>query len=170
MPRRLIDRCQTDSIREFRASAQQRYEDGLALAGTERRTAAIYLWGYASEMTLKAAYFSFSGLAPDDALTWSGHIQPAINRGRGAPFLIAWPPQEPGHNVQAWAELLVAERAMSPGGGYHAAFAADVQAYGQRIWQLWRATLRYHKNRAYVNEVRQVREATEWFLVHSHDL
>ena len=62
MPRRLIDRCQPDSIREFRASAQHRYNDGLALSGLGNRTSAIYLWGYAAEMTLKAAYFSFFGL------------------------------------------------------------------------------------------------------------
>ena len=41
---------------------------------------------------------------------------------------------------------------------------------GQRIGQLWRETLRYHKNRAYLYEVRQVREATEWLLVNSDDL
>src|SRR6202008_2021190 len=77
MPRRLIDRCQPDSIREFRASARQRYEDGLALAGAGNRTAAIYLWGYVAEMTLKAAYFSLFGLAEHDAITVPGHIQPA---------------------------------------------------------------------------------------------
>ena len=62
MPRRLVDRCQADSIREFRASARQRYEDGLALAGAGKGTAAIYLWGYASEMTLKAADCMLAGL------------------------------------------------------------------------------------------------------------
>jgi len=58
MPRRLIDRSQPDNIREFRVSARQRYHDGLALAGTGNRTASIYLWGYAAEMLLKAAYFA----------------------------------------------------------------------------------------------------------------
>src|SRR5438132_12581385 len=66
MPTRLIQRCQPESIREFRASAGQRYDDGLALAGTGNRTAAIYLWGYVAEMILKAAYFSLLGLAEHD--------------------------------------------------------------------------------------------------------
>src|SRR4051794_15806998 len=110
MPRRLLDRCQPDSIREFRASARQRYQDGLALAGAGRRTAAVYLWGSAAEMTLKAAYFSLSGLAEDDAITVPGHIQPAINLGRAPPLSIAWPPQGAGHNLGAWAELLVGVR------------------------------------------------------------
>ncbi len=167
MPRRLIDRCQPDSIREFRASARQRYNDGLALVGAGNRTAAIYLWGYAAEMTLKAAYFALNGLAEGQVITVPGHIQPAINLGRAAPLSIAWPNQGAGHNVRAWAELLVGVQALNPATTYAPAFAAQVQRCGQRIWQLWRETLRYHKNRAYLYEVRQVREATEWLLVNS---
>jgi hypothetical protein len=170
MPRRLIDRCLPDSIGEFRASARQRYQDGLALAAAGNRTAGIYLWGYATEMTLKAAYFSLMGLAEDDVITMSRHIQPAIDRGRAAPLSIAWPSQGAGHNVRAWADLLVGVRALAPATAYVPAFAAQVRRCGQRIGQLWRETLRYHKNRAYLYEVQQVRLATEWFLVHSDNL
>lgn len=170
MPRRLIDRCQPDSIGEFRASARQRYNDGLTLAGAGNRTAVIYLWGYSTEMTLKAAYFSLLGLAEKDVITVPGHIQPAINRGRAAPLSIAWPNQGAGHNVRAWAELLVGVRALAPATAYSPDFATQVQRHGQRIGQLWREILRYHKNRAYLYEVRQVREAAGWFLVNSDDL
>jgi hypothetical protein len=170
MPRRLIERCQPDSIREFRASARQRYNDGLALAAAGNRTAAIYLWGYASEMALKAAYFALSGLAETDAITVAGHIQAAVNRGRAAPLSIAWPSQGAGHNVRAWAELLVGVRALTAATAYASDFGARVQSCGQRIWQLWRETLRYHKNRAYLYEVRQVREPTEWLLVNADAL
>jgi hypothetical protein len=121
-------------------------------------------------MILKAAYFSLLGLAEDDVLTWVGHIQPAINRGRAAPLVIAWPNAGAGHNVRAWAELLVGVRALAPATVYDAAFAAQVQACGQRIGHLWRETLRYHKNRAYLYEVRQVWEATTWFMVNAADL
>jgi hypothetical protein len=170
MPRRLIDRCQPDSIREFRASARQRYNDGLALAVAGNRTAAIYLWGYASEMILKAAYFSLIGVAEEEVLTVPGHIQPAIDRGQAAPLYIAWPRPGAGHNVRAWAELLVGVRALAANTAYVADFALQVQGCGQRIGRLWRETLRYHKNRAYAFEVRQVREAVEWLLIHADDL
>lgn len=168
MPRRLIERCQPDCIREFRVSADQRYNDGVSLAAAGRRTAAIYLWGYVAEMTLKAAYFSLTGLAPMDRITWVANLQPAINRGR-VTFRIAWPAPGAGHNVGAWAELLVAERAFA-GAPYTPPFDLEVQRVGQRIWLLWRETLRYHKNFAYLHEVRQVREATEWLLVNSGSL
>src|SRR5262245_6251933 len=108
MPRRLLVRCRPDSICEFSASARQRFDDGLSLAAQGRRTAAIYLVGYTTEMILKAAYFSFSGLPHTSVLTWNGHIRPAIERAR-AVFHIAWLAPGAGHNVRAWAEFLVAE-------------------------------------------------------------
>ena len=70
MPRRLLERCGPDSIREFRSAGRQRFDDGLALAAVGRRTGAIYLWGYAAEMILKSAYFSVVGLDESAEITW----------------------------------------------------------------------------------------------------
>jgi len=117
MPKRLLARWQPESSPEFRASARQRFEEGLALAGLGHRTGAIYLWGYSAEMTLKAAYFGVIGLTEIEVITWPSHIQPAINRGRHV-LGIAWPAQGQGHNVRAWAELLVAGRAAIAGAAY----------------------------------------------------
>jgi hypothetical protein len=161
----LPDRWQPESIREFRAAARQRFDDGLALAAAGRRTGAIYLWGYSAEMTLKAAHFSLT-LAETDPITWAAEIFPAIQHGRIARG-IAWPVAGQGHNVRAWAELLVTERAATPGAAYPPRFGREVQACGQRVSQLWRETLRYHKNVAYLHEVARVREAAEWLLVNS---
>src|SRR5438067_365326 len=99
MPRRLLDRCNRDSIREYRAAARQRFNDALAMAGQGRRTGAIYLWGYTAEMILKAAYFSVIGLSETHVVTWHADLRPAINRGRI--LGIAWPAPGEGHNVRA---------------------------------------------------------------------
>jgi hypothetical protein len=168
MPRRLLDRWQPESIREFRASARSRYEEGLSLAVEGYRTGAIYLWGYAAEMTLKAAYFTLMGRPETDVLTWGADINPAI--AGGFVLGIAWPQQGKGHNVRAWAELLVLRRATMPGAAYEAAFGRKVQEHGQNIGQLWNETLRYHKNVAYLHEVRQVRNSVEWLMTNSHAL
>lgn len=167
MPRRLLARCQPDSISEFRAAARQRYDDGLAASVAGRRLAAIYLWGYSAEMVVKAAYFTFIGLGEAVPITWGGHLQPAIARGQT--LGIAWPGGGAGHNVRAWAELLVLEHAAT-GPAYTLDFGQEVQANGQRIGQLWRETLRYYKNVAYLYEVGQVRQAVEWFLTNSEAL
>lgn len=165
MPRRLLDRCHPDSIREYRAAAYQRFDDALAMAGRGRRTGAIYLWGYTAEMVLKAAYFSLLGVPETRALDWRTDLRSAIVRGRG--LGIAWPASGEGHNVRAWAELLVAARSLSPLTAYAVAFGRDVQRQAQRFESLWRETLRYRKNYAYSYEMRQVRQSAEWFLVHS---
>ncbi len=165
MPSRLLTRCQPDSIREFRASARQRYDDGLTAAAGGRGLAAIYLWGYSAEMLLKAAYFSVLGVGEGTSLQMAVHINPAIQRGRG--LGIAWPQGGQGHNVGAWAELLILERANRPAIAYPMDFGVQVQAHGQRIGQLWNQTLRYHKNKPYSYEVTQVREAAEWLIVNS---
>src|SRR3954454_23598854 len=109
MPRRLLTRCLPDSVREFRLSARLRYDDGLTAAAGGRGLAAIYLWGYSSEMLLKAAYFSVLGVGDVTPLVKGVHLNPAISLGRD--LGIAWPQQAQGHNVRAWAELLILERA-----------------------------------------------------------
>src|SRR5205085_55562 len=100
MPRSLPARWQPESIREFRAAARRRYDEGVALAasGREYRTGAIYVWGYSAEMTLKAAYFSLTGYAENAVLTWGADILPAINRARTI-LGITWPVAGQGHNV-----------------------------------------------------------------------
>lgn len=163
MRKGLLERCRPDSIREFRAAARQRFNEGLMLATHGYRTGAIYLFGYTAEMILKAAYFSRK-LADTDEIRWKEEILPAIRMGPG--LSIRWPPQGQGHNVRAWAELLIIERNTSPV-PLNASLDPGILTHGQRIEQHWRETLRYHRNRASRQELRQVRESTEWFLVNS---
>jgi hypothetical protein len=119
-------------------------------------------------MTLKAAYFALIGLADSDTITWPNHLQPAIHHGKT--LGIVWPNPGAGHNVRAWAELLVTERALTPATAFAPDFGLAVQRCGQRIGQLWKETLRYRRNFAYSFEVTQVRESVEWLLVNSHIL
>jgi hypothetical protein len=131
MPKRLLARWQPECIREFQAAALWRFDEGVALAAAGYRTGAIYLWGYSAEMALKAAYFRLLGHNETDLITWSGHLFPAIVSGRQ--YGIAWPNQGQGHNVRAWAELLVTKHAATPGAAYATAFGLEVQERGQRL-------------------------------------
>ena len=118
-------------------------------------------------MLLKAAYFSVKGVGQATHLQMAGFIRPSIHLGRG--LGIAWPLSGDGHNVRAWAELLILERATHPDPTmvYEPDFSLQVQANGQRISELWNETLRYHRNKPYNYEVRRVREAAEWLLTNS---
>src|SRR5262249_29511660 len=105
------------------------------------------------------------GLAETEAITWAGHLQPAIARGRS--WGIAWPHQGAGHNVRAWAELLVRERAVTPGAAYAPPLDLEVLLRGRRVGELWKETLRYHKNVAYLHEAERIRADVWWFLANS---
>ena len=101
-------------------------------------------------------------------ITWNAHLHPAVQRGKS--LGVVWPPQGAGHNVRAWAELLAAERALSLATAWPASFGREVERHAQQISRLWRETLRYHQNDAYLYEVKQVREASERLIVHSDAL
>jgi hypothetical protein len=75
MPRPLRQRWQPDSIAEFLLAARQRYDDGLTLASHGRRTGAIYVWGYAAEMLLKASFFRLIGVPAGRPLTVANDIR-----------------------------------------------------------------------------------------------
>jgi hypothetical protein len=166
MPRRLLHRCRPDSVREFQLAARQRFEDGVSLARTGRRTAAIYVWGYAGEMLLKAAYFHALGFPPTRTIT------PADLRGAIANAArLGFPWVGNLHNLESWAQLLTSTRAATPGLAYASPpFANEVLAGARRVQRLWSETLRYHNNVAYLYEVSQVRVATEWLLLHGSQL
>jgi hypothetical protein len=168
MPRSLRARCLPDSIREFRAAARERFQDGVTAAAGERRTAALYLWGYAAEMTLKAAYFALLGFAETRTIT-PADLRAAVAAGQA--LGVPWPAGGQGHNLRAWAQLIVTVRAATPALAYaNPGFGLEIMDRGQRLGRLWAETLRYHKNVAYAHEVRQVRQAVEWLLAHSRVL
>ena len=134
-----------------------------------RRTAAIYLWGYAAEMTVKAAYFSVFGFDDADRIT-TADLYAAKNRSEQPPFNIKWDPKNL-HNVGAWAEFLVEYRNQSAHSSYlEPTFGVEVIKRGRRISELWSETLRYHKNVAYSHEVSHVGEAAAWFVLNSREL
>lgn len=166
MPKTLLDRCQLDSVRQFRLAAAERFQDGIALATTGRRTAAIYLWGYCVEMTLKAAYFDLNHFRLDQVITWQNLQQATAS---AAQFGIRWPGNL--HRIDAWAQFVTSTRASLPTGNYRVpGFGSRVLAHALTVAQSWRETLRYRKNTAYWYEVERVWRSTEWLLSHSKDI
>jgi len=169
MPKPLLDRLRPDSIAEFRLAASERYRDGEAAATNDRRTAAIYLWGYAAEMTIKAAYFSIASFRPTQNITRQDLDSAktiAIKQHQ-----VNWTNPRSLHNVAAWAELLIKIRPLSPLTSYgNANFGAEVQTKCRVVQVLWSEQLRYHKNVAYQHEVDQMKEAVDWLLNRSLSL
>src|SRR5258708_27457400 len=94
-----------DSIVQFELAAVQRFEEATLLYYGSRQYAAIYLYGYAVEMWLKAAYFHNEGIIGN----LSGPVT-RVDRDRawaqrsaaGAPAGAA-----NQHDVEVWARLLI---------------------------------------------------------------
>jgi hypothetical protein len=166
MPRTLLQRCQADNILEFRLASQERASDAQALAAAERRTGAIYLWGYVAEMTLKAAYFQIIGFADSQRITMAD-----LNAARLSAPRLGVAPLANLHDLRGWAELLVTTRVSIPNRAYSIpGFGNSVVTAGSQIHALWREYLRYHRNRAYEHELAQVQVASQWLLLNSNNL
>lgn len=126
------------------------------------------MWGYCAEMSLKAAYFSLT-LAETDPIDWMTHIKPAIDRGRSIHGIV-WPSRGAGHNIRAWADLLILERAATAGKSFAPEDELRIQTHGLEISRLWSESFRYHSNLPYQYEVTKVRLAAEWFLINLDSL
>lgn len=117
-------------------------------------------------MLLKAAFFEAEGFDPVSAITLA---DVASAKGKAGGFGILWAGNL--HNLRAWAEVLVATRAATPGFSYPSPlFAGEIVWYAASVYRLWSEVLRYHKNVAYLFEVNQVRKATEWLLTNARSL
>ncbi len=144
----------------------QRAKDAQSLAANGRRTAAVYLWGYAAEMTLKGSYFSVFGFTETQRITLDN-----LRAARLAARSLGVTRFGNLHDVRGWAELLVATRASLPGYAYPIpGFGDTVVVAANRVYGLWRESLRYHKNIAYNYELMQVRTASQWLLVNRSNL
>ncbi len=165
MPRLLVKRLGDDTINRFRAAAVARNLEAEYLARAGHGTTAIYLWGYAAEMTLKAAYFSLLGFDGQQKIT-RADLEAAKNAAKRNYQI------DLGnfHNVFHWAKLLIQDR-IALGQGYaRPGFGLEVAKRSESVHFRWRETLRYKTNRPYAFEVKAVRESARWLLYHVPDL
>lgn len=108
----LVDRLgefDNDSIAGFERAAAQRYRDAEVLRRANRRLSAIYLYGYAVEMWLKAAYFRVT--FAHDGLDSKTQIDALRRRAAENEWIVLGLPKKLGpHDIAGWAHLLVKKR------------------------------------------------------------
>jgi hypothetical protein len=163
VPQLLVARFIEDSVSQFRASAKIRNEDAWELYYRGRFAAAIYLWGYTVEMTLKVAWFSNVLKHDDNKIIKKSDLQQAGELAKKS-YGIPWGGL---HDLEGWAGLITKHR-ITIGNGYpNSNFGTQVLLQSQTVYSRWRETLRYKKNRAYVFEAESIAQATRWFLMNS---
>jgi len=132
-------------------AAMERYWDGVDLAtSTEvRRTAAIYLLGYVTEILLKVAFYRVIGFPPGQEVDLQAIKTHA-----------AWK-RTNLHNLDGLADLLIAERS-SRGMALDPAFAGQLKACALTVADHWRETLRYRYTVATETELVEVYQNVDW--------
>lgn len=168
MPKLLVSRFTDDTIRQFRAAARIRNEDARGLAAAGRLAAAVYLWGYVAEMTLKAGWFSLIGFAENQGIT-GANLRTAVDLAENQ-CQIQWPKQGRYHAIPYWAQLLSVHR-MAIGNPYpNPQFGVDLEKHSWLIYDRWRETMRYKTNCPYRREVDVVSDSVQWLLRNSRRL
>ena len=164
MPISLLHRLRPDSIDEFDAAADERFRDAVRLADADRRTAAIYLFGYAVEMLLKAGSLRLVGYADVDPVTTAALRQYIGVDNNSIARSLGMAGTKNLHDLTSWAELVVAYRSAHGPKYSDVAFADALRTHVKTIHRFWSESLRYHRNIAYNYEVEQVRSASQWVI------
>lgn len=168
MLRTIEQRLPPDSIHEFRQAAELRFREGNTLYNKTMRAGAIYLWGYSTEMTLKAAFFSRVGYSTGQTILPTD-MRTALVR-TGNQLGLARVQQASLHDISRWADLLVAFRSAYGPAYPTPGFAGLVTGHARAVHHSWREFLRYHKYRTFPGEADRIRVSAGWFLENSSQL
>ena len=130
------------------------------LATNGMRLASLYLFGYAAEMTIKAAYFRVEGFGDNDPI---GMPQLRAAQSRGA--TLGLPKARNFHDLSWWGGLLV-ECRLAMGRPFSASLANQLFSHISKIDRNWRETLRYQSNRPRPSELQESRNTASWLVKH----
>src|SRR5258706_8284928 len=161
----VLSRLSTDdSISQFEAAAQQRFEEATLLLYGSRSYAAIYLYGYSIEMWLKAAYFHNEGIIANVTSPIMTADRDRAWRQRtasGAPAR-----QTNKHDLEIWAHLLIYIRRTA---GIHPPYVPLLEntllSYTRGLRDHWNVEMRYQHASVLPVEVKSVRIAAEWVMM-----
>ena len=153
----------TESIAQFEIAARQRFEEASLLYFGRRPYSAIYLYGYAVEMWLKAAYFHNEGIivgvndpvTPQDSdRAWKQReVFGAANRNSNQ------------HDIKIWAYLLIyIRRTAGIYPPYKPLVESTLQITVQPCRDHWSVEMRYrHLELVQLAEIDAGRNIAEWF-------
>ncbi len=148
-----------ETIFEFQRASEDRYWEALSLFTEGYFGGGIYLMGYAAEMLLKAAYFSFRGellTAPIFPM-----LAPAWQRGCAC-FPGSFSRQNRDyHNLDFWSRLLREERRRQ---GMSLPYHEDSEYQYQTgcLFRTWWGEMRYRHDVAKLSDAEATLEAVNW--------
>ena len=157
MSKKLADQLGEDTVFRFVRSAPMRLAEGDVLS-EKHPLAAIYFYGYAAEMTIKAAYFNnlgFSQLTEIDKDTRNRAMADARSR-----HLMESHP----HDILGWARYLVWSKANLHTPAYEPKLGIQIITHATSVYDQWRPQMRYRNTVPSSEIVPVVRAAAAWFV------
>jgi len=162
----LRDRLPQETLAGLELARKERFNDGYHLAVDERRMGAIYLLGYAVEMTLKSAYFRWIEPTEPGLPLGPERLQTARAHARDILGIIV--PDESYHSPLFWAHLIVARRE-NDSSPLDVTLASALIASAQCVWSNWKVSMRYHGDISTEGELYSVFREAEWMHTHYED-
>lgn len=146
-----------DSIQEFDQARTDRLWDGMSLWSTSREAGAVYALGYAAEITLKCAYFQFSGFTIVQPI---GHAELHTAHARARQLGVTTP-KESFHSIRFWSDLLIEHRraAARP---LLAATENALKVAVDTVYHRWWVEMRYKRSYSSRMDLEQVAAAVDW--------
>ena len=169
----LSKRIGPDTLRKLEAAATRRYAEAVRLRPNEP-LGSVYLFGYTIKIRLKAAYYRLTALSPTANINAS--VPPNTNSPRKLAeqrikvILGPNPPNNVGHHLIGWAELVIDARSTSPLGPYANSFRDNLRDQVKDSALCWTEILRYHANKPYNQEMDAVADAARWLKSHYRQL
>ncbi len=137
---------------------EDRFKAAKELLARGEWDAAIYLFGYVAEMTLKVAYFLYIGNRSTDSVV--AMLAPARSEGVRLTLGID---HESYHSLRFWSELLQATR-QEDNLALPSGIGADLVRHVAVLYSNWKVDMRYHPNRATQAQAQKVADAAEWLF------
>ena len=160
MVKTLAEQLGPDTIRKFERAAPQRIKEAETLVVGEHRLTAIYLYGYAIEMLLKAVYFK-QILRYGVNMEIDRETRTRVEaRARDSELMSRSEP----HDFSGWARLLVEDRRVLKKDEYEKKFGQQIVDKAALAYEKWRPAMRYRVTDASEGDVQAIQSVAGWFL------
>jgi hypothetical protein len=157
----IVDQLGPDTVSRWERSAPKRIAEGDTLLAADQCLIAIYLYGYAIEMRLKAAYFRMLRYGPHVEVDADARNRAEV-RARQSGLMSGAP-----HDLAGWARLLVSDRQRLMRDPFEQKFGLEVVKRAVLVYDHhWRPRMRYRGTDVKKATALVVRSAATWFEEH----
>ncbi len=153
-----------DSISRLERAAERRCAEADCLAEGTHHLAALYFYGYVTEIVLGTAYFRMLGYHAKDPIS-PKDLKRALLLAASRSYM-----SDKSHPVDGWASLLIEERARLYPPPYEKKLERRLKDCSLLIRDNWSPKLRYRAIDIGADQVMPVRESARWLLENSRKL